>query len=50
VHFGYGRRMSPIRHTKKTFGDVGRAGVRLASLEVALDLLEEMLADVDAAR
>jgi len=50
VHFGYGRRMSPIRHTKKTFGDVGRAGVRLASLETALDLLEELLAEVDVAR
>lgn len=49
VHFGYGRRMSPIRHTRKTFGDIGRASVRLASVEVALDLLEELLGETGAA-
>jgi nicotinamide-nucleotide amidase len=41
VQFGCARRMSPIRNEERSFGDLGRARVRMASVDVALQLLEE---------
>lgn len=44
VQFACGRRMSAIATVEKRFGDLGRAGVRLAAVETALDLLEQAVA------
>lgn len=41
VQFGCARRMKPIRSEERRFGDLGRARVRLASVDIALQLLEE---------
>lgn len=40
VHFGCARRGHATTHVARRFGDVGRAGVRRASVVQALDLLE----------
>lgn len=39
VHFACARHGTPTLHRRERFGDIGRAAVRLACLEVALDLL-----------
>jgi nicotinamide-nucleotide amidase len=44
VHFACARHGSPTVHRKETFGDVGRAEVRLRALETALKMLREKLA------
>ena len=41
VHFGLARRGAPTVAREERFGDIGRDGVRLASVKVALELLEE---------
>lgn len=41
VHFACARRDAPIVHIERRFGDIGRAAVRKASVEQALDLLEK---------
>ncbi|HUR42784.1 MAG TPA: CinA family protein [Aestuariivirga sp.] len=43
VHFACARRNGATLHREKRFGDIGRNGVRKASVEVALDLLEAQL-------
>ena len=40
VHFACARRDGPIVHVERRFGDLGRAAVRRAAIEQALDLLE----------
>ena len=50
VHFGCARHGSPTGHRKETYGDVGRAEVRLRALKTALEMLREQLApSADAA-
>lgn len=44
VQFACGRRMGAIAVRQKRFGDLGRAGVRLAALDYALELMEEAAA------
>ncbi len=43
VHFACARRNGSTLHREERFGDIGRGGVREASVEVALDLLEAQL-------
>ena len=43
VHFGCARRNGAIAHREEHFGAIGRQGVRIASLEVALEMIEEAL-------
>ena len=43
VHFACARRDGPTVHRCEHFGPIGRQGVRLASLETALEMLEEAL-------
>jgi nicotinamide-nucleotide amidase len=43
VHFACARRNGATLHREERFGDIGRAGVRKASVEVALELLEAQL-------
>ena len=43
VHFACAQRNGATRHREERFGDIGREGVRRASVEVALDLLEAQL-------
>ena len=40
VHFACARRNGATLHREERFGDIGRDGVRKASVDVALDLLE----------
>ncbi|MFV0279133.1 MAG: CinA family protein, partial [Rhodoblastus sp.] len=42
VHFSCARRNRPIVHVERRFGDIGRAAVRRAAIEQALDLLETL--------
>lgn len=44
VHFATARANGPIRHRVERFGDIGREEVRLASVQVALEMLRERLA------
>lgn len=44
VHFGCARRDGTNCHREEHFGAIGRAGVRIAALEVALAMVEEALA------
>lgn len=39
VHFGAMRRDRPPQHTERLFGDIGRAEIRLATVEEALNLM-----------
>lgn len=39
VHFAVARREGPTTHRRETFGEIGRAGVRLACLDVGLRML-----------
>ncbi|HMN71503.1 MAG TPA: CinA family protein [Rhodoblastus sp.] len=43
VHFACARRDGPVTHVERRFGDLGRAAVRRAAIEQALDLLEKAL-------
>lgn len=43
VHFACARRNGTTLHREERFGDIGREGVRRASVEVALGLLEAQL-------
>jgi len=43
VHFGCARREGRFRHREEHFGPIGRQGVRIKALDVALDLLEAAL-------
>ncbi len=43
VHFACARRNGATEHREERFGDIGRAGIRTASVEVALELLEAQL-------
>ena len=43
VHFACARRNGATLHHEEKFGDIGRDGVRKASVDVALDLLEAQL-------
>lgn len=43
VHFACARHGTPTLHRRERFGDIGRAAVRLACLEVALDLLARQI-------
>jgi nicotinamide-nucleotide amidase len=43
VHFACARRDGPTTHRVEHFGAIGRQGVRIASLETALELLEAAL-------
>jgi len=43
VHFACARRDGPIVHRCEHFGAIGRQGVRIASLETALEMLEQAL-------
>lgn len=43
VHFACARRNGATLHREERFGDIGRAGVRTASVDVALELLEAQL-------
>lgn len=45
VHFGCARRGGRTAHREEHFGAVGRQGVRLAALEVALAMIETALAE-----
>jgi nicotinamide-nucleotide amidase len=44
VHFALARRGEPTRHRVEHFGAVGRGSVRVRSLKVMLDMLEQALA------
>ena len=43
VHFACARRDGPTTHRCEHFGQVGRQGVRIASLDTALEMLEQAL-------
>ena len=43
VHFACSRRDGPTAHRCEHFGAIGRQGVRIASLETALEMLEQAL-------
>ena len=43
VHFGCARNGGEVCHREEHFGPIGRAGVRIAALEVALAMLDEAL-------
>jgi len=43
VHFACARRGQPTTHRKLELGDVGRARVRIAALEIALSMLADQL-------
>lgn len=43
VHFACAKRNGATLHREERFGDIGRDGVRKASVEVALELLETQL-------
>ena len=45
VHFGLAGKGAPTRHLERRYGDLGRAEVRRRSVEDALALLEDALAD-----
>ena len=45
VHFATARKGGGVAHRQERFGDLGRDGIRLASVKVALSMLAERLAD-----
>ena len=47
VHFASARTGRPVMHREEHFGDIGRAGVRIACLEVALGMMLERLNGAD---
>jgi len=44
VHFACAREGRGVRHREEHFGAIGRDGVRIAALEVALEMMKEALA------
>ncbi len=44
VHFAASRGGEPILAVERRFGDLGRTGIRMASVDQALDLIEQLLA------
>tara|TARA_X000000950_G_scaffold257016_1_gene323003 strand:+ start:54269 stop:54763 length:495 start_codon:yes stop_codon:yes gene_type:complete len=44
VHFALARENAPIRHRLENFGDIGRSEIRMASVAVALEMLQESIA------
>ena len=44
VHFATAREGGSVVHRQERFGDLGREGIRLASVKVALEMLAERLA------
>ena len=44
VHFALARENAPIRHRVENFGDIGRSEIRMASVAVALEMLQESIA------
>lgn len=48
VHFACARRDGATVHRRESFGDVGRAGVRLGALRVALQMLAGQLGELSA--
>jgi len=44
VHFACATKNAAIHHRMENFGDIGRHGVRIASVEVALEMLEKAAA------
>jgi nicotinamide-nucleotide amidase len=49
VHFACARRGGPTTHRRESFGDIGRAEVRIAALRVGLTMLAEQLSALPAA-
>jgi nicotinamide-nucleotide amidase len=43
VHFACARRDGPTIHREQRFGEIGRGPVRIASMRVALSMLDELL-------
>ena len=43
VHFALARRGQPTRHCEEHFGEVGRGAIRVESLKVMLEMLEQAL-------
>lgn len=43
VHFACAVREGPTRHREERFGEIGRGAVRIASMRVALTMLDEVL-------
>ena len=43
VHFALAAREYPTRHEKHEFGDIGRGGVRIACIGVALRMIEDAI-------
>jgi len=43
VHFACARRGGEVAHREEHFGKIGRDGVRIASLETALEMIEQAL-------
>lgn len=43
VHFACARRDGPTIHREQRFGEIGRGAVRIASMRVALEMLDELL-------
>lgn len=44
VHFACARRDAPTVHIERRFGDIGRSAVRMATIDQALQLLEQAVA------
>lgn len=44
VHFAASRGGEPVLAVERRFGDLGRTGIRLAAVDQALDLIEQLLA------
>jgi nicotinamide-nucleotide amidase len=49
VHFAAARTNRPTRHRREEFGDIGRAALRVAALETALDLLRQQIVEAPQA-
>ncbi len=45
VHFASARENHPMRHERRDFGDIGRAAIRLAAVETALEMLAARVAE-----
>jgi nicotinamide-nucleotide amidase len=43
VHFAYVKRGSEIQHVEQRFGDIGRSGIRLATVREALEMLRSLI-------
>jgi nicotinamide-nucleotide amidase len=43
VHFAYVKRGGEIQHVEQRFGDIGRSGIRLATVREALEMLRSVI-------